>query len=143
MKDKYGYEIPDKTNVMHIKTAKNSNPDQEKILETANVLIDKVIEVYPDTPPQAVNILLTALNYYFVREYQNQIERHERGETPMYSSICATIMHAQRIIEGTLKLFTVQKDDVMGYLKDKPKLVNDEMSIMMKEILEFREGSSK
>jgi hypothetical protein len=31
----------------------------------------------------------------------------------------------------------------MGYLKDKPKLVNDEMSIMMKEILEFREGSSK
>jgi hypothetical protein len=34
-------------------------------------------------------------------------------------------------------------DDVMGYLKDKPKLVNDEMSIMMKEILEFREGSSK
>ncbi len=129
-KDKYGYDIPDKANIMHVRTSKNTNPDQEKILETANIIIDKVMEIFPDTPPQAVNILITALDYYFIREMQNQIEKHERGEIPMYMTTSASIMHALTAMDGTSKVFKMEIEDIMEYLKDKPKLTADEMKIM-------------
>jgi len=134
-KDKYGYDIPDKANIMHVRTSKNTNPDQEKIFETANILIDKVMEIFPDTPPQAVNILLTALDYYFIREMQNQIEKHERGETPMYISISASIMNARRNLEETSMILKAEMEDIIEYLKNKPKLTADEMKIMSEKML--------
>jgi hypothetical protein len=136
MKDKYGYDIPDKANVMHIKTSKNSNPAQDKILETANILIDKAMETFPNAPPAAVNILMAALDYYFIREMQNQIERHERGEMPMYITVCATIMHALKILAGTSHILKIQMSDIFDYLRDKPELGEAEMKVMVKQMLD-------
>lgn len=134
MKDKHGYEIPDKANIMSIKSGKYSNPDNEKILETANILIDRAMETFPTQPAQAINVLLTASEYYFVREIQNQIERHERGELPMYQTMCATMLHAKRILSVMSSILDMQLVEIMDYIKDKPELTRNEMRIILEQI---------
>lgn len=135
MKDKYGYEIPDKGNVMPIKSGGRKNPDQEKIIETSHILIDKAIEAFPNQPPQCVNILITALEFYFIREFQRQIEKHEQGQIPMYQTVCASIMHAQKGLSDMIPLLTLQINEIFNYLKNKPNLTKDEMNIIMKEMI--------
>lgn len=133
MKDKFGYEIPDKGNKVRKSTEHKSGTWRDDEFEnTLYDIIDIIQKKYPDNMKMQKTLIITLPNLYIAHLLEQEIEKHEKGEMPRYRVVGRHMIDLYEGLDIPKKALREQYEDMMKYLISCPKLNNEELGEELK-----------
>lgn len=128
LKDKYGYEIVDKTNKIHYTTdSKSGTWRDDKYEECLYSIIDIIQKTYPDNPKMQGSLIISLPSLMAATILETEIEKHEKGEIPHYLKAGKRIMEIhETLCTATSDALVKQASMLAEYLIQCPKLIEDE-----------------
>lgn len=138
-KDKFGYEIPDKYNKVRISTENKSGTWKDDEYEDLLYdLLEMIEQRYPDSIKYQKSIICSLITCFTNNLVEKEIERHEDGLNPHYVSVCAHIRDVMMGLESQKQTLLEQREDLINYLTECDKLVEEEAN----ELEKLKDGNS-